>query len=161
LPSTGMRRNMAGYPRPSAGVTSTWPVCAGAPPPGGGTAQQFHCVGDPPRQTDDPLSPPCVGPYRGDNGGATSMGVSRGTIKVVLCCSSSTDNYNQAAKVVTDDRTHTPAYALLQLNCTDLVTAYMQASSLGLGCCSACMRGPPCMCRGVRLAISQPTLPGL
>lgn len=34
-----------------------------------------HCIGDPPRQTEDPQSPPCVPYFAGDNGGATSKGV--------------------------------------------------------------------------------------
>ena len=41
-----------------------------------------HCVGNPPRQTEDPQSPPCV-PYwdtSKSNGGATSMGVTADTI---------------------------------------------------------------------------------
>jgi hypothetical protein len=43
-----------------------------------------HCVGDPPRQIEDPQSPPCV-PYfdpKQDNGGATSHGVTATDIRV-------------------------------------------------------------------------------
>jgi hypothetical protein len=42
-----------------------------------------HCVGNPPRQTEDPQSPPCV-PYffEGDNGGATAKGVTKDQIIV-------------------------------------------------------------------------------
>ena len=43
-----------------------------------------RCVGDPPRQTEDPLSPPCVASYSGDNGGATYQGVTRDEIRVVF-----------------------------------------------------------------------------
>ena len=41
-----------------------------------------HCVGDPPRQTEDPQSPPCVPYYdpAANNGGATSPGVTADTI---------------------------------------------------------------------------------
>src|SRR5581483_5682288 len=47
-----------------------------APPPApAGTGSQpsgKQCVGNPPRQTEDPLSPPCVAFYSGNNGGATA-----------------------------------------------------------------------------------------
>src|SRR5688572_29355597 len=33
-----------------------------------------RCVGNPPRQTEDPMSPPCVAHYQGDNSGATAPG---------------------------------------------------------------------------------------
>ena len=36
------------------------------------------------RQTEDPMSPPCVGSFDGDNGGATSTGVTRDEIRVLL-----------------------------------------------------------------------------
>lgn len=42
------------------------------------------CFGDPPRQTEDPLSPPCVPFFDGDNGGNTWRGVSPDRIDVVL-----------------------------------------------------------------------------
>lgn len=47
-------------------------------------AEHARCVGDPPRQTEDPLSPPCVPFFDGDNGGATWPGVSGNAIDVVL-----------------------------------------------------------------------------
>ena len=43
-----------------------------------------RCVGDPPRQTEDPLSPPCIAFFEGDNGGATTKGVSRDEVRVVV-----------------------------------------------------------------------------
>jgi hypothetical protein len=43
-----------------------------------------NCVGDPPRQTEDPQSPPCVPYFKGDNGGATSTGVDKDTIRVAF-----------------------------------------------------------------------------
>ncbi|MHB8510255.1 MAG: hypothetical protein ACYDGR_16690, partial [Candidatus Dormibacteria bacterium] len=53
--------------------------------PGAGTvAQQAHCVGNPPRQTEDPLSPPCVASWQGDNGGSTGKGVSRNSVTIVV-----------------------------------------------------------------------------
>jgi hypothetical protein len=51
-----------------------------------------HCVGNPPRQTEDPLSPPCIAFFDGDNGGATAKGVTRDEIRVVFIelCSNGT-----------------------------------------------------------------------
>ena len=46
-------------------------------------ARVRRCVGDPPRQTEDPQSPPCVNYFDGDNGGATTKGVTRDEIRVV------------------------------------------------------------------------------
>ena len=44
------------------------------------------CVNTPlgPRQTEDPLSPPCVADFRGDNGGATYQGVGREEIRILV-----------------------------------------------------------------------------
>lgn len=61
-----------------------------APPPppllnqGGTPPSQKQCVGTPPRQTDDPLAPPCVGYFNGDNGGATYTGVTKDEVTVVF-----------------------------------------------------------------------------
>src|SRR5581483_1230418 len=65
-----------------AGQASGVPLQAGA----GGAAlpSQYDCVGSPPRQTEDPLSPPCVPYWRGDNGGATYQGVSASQIVVLF-----------------------------------------------------------------------------
>jgi hypothetical protein len=43
-----------------------------------------RCVGTPPRQTEDPQSPPCIAFFEGDNGGATSKGVTANEIRVVV-----------------------------------------------------------------------------
>ena len=43
-----------------------------------------RCVGTPPRQTEDPLSPPCVGFFQGDNGGATYQGVTRDEVRIII-----------------------------------------------------------------------------
>lgn len=43
-----------------------------------------RCVGSPPRQTEDPQSPPCVPYWEGDNGGATYRGVSRDEIRLEI-----------------------------------------------------------------------------
>lgn len=47
-------------------------------------ARVRRCVGSPPRQTEDPQSPPCVSYWAGDNGGATSRGVTRDEIRVSI-----------------------------------------------------------------------------
>ena len=54
------------------------------PLPGGGKSPPGkHCVGKPPRQTEDPMSPPCVPFFTGDNGGATWQGVTKDEVTVV------------------------------------------------------------------------------
>ena len=56
-------------------------------------AQLKKCVGNPPRQTEDPLSPPCVAFFEGDNFGETWKGVTRDEVQAVLKVDSgSTDN---------------------------------------------------------------------
>lgn len=47
-------------------------------------ASTKRCVGNPPKQTEDPLSPPCVASFTGDNGGATYHGVTRDEITVLI-----------------------------------------------------------------------------
>ena len=69
------------------GGEGSGPAAAPSPSPipfAGSDAILKHCVGDPPRQTEDPQSPPCVAYWQGDNGGATSPGVSRDTIWIEL-----------------------------------------------------------------------------
>jgi len=53
------------------------------PPPAQYKPRQKNCVGNPPRQTEDPLSPPCVPFWDGDNKGATWQGVTKNEIKIV------------------------------------------------------------------------------
>lgn len=49
------------------------------------TGQVFNCYpSNPPRQIADPQSPPCVTGGPADNGGATSMGVTRDTIDIAV-----------------------------------------------------------------------------
>lgn len=45
-------------------------------------ARVRRCVGDPPRQTEDPQSPPCVPYFEGDNGGETWQGVTKDEIRI-------------------------------------------------------------------------------
>ena len=57
------------------------------PPAGAGIGKSpsvKRCVGSPPRQTEDPLAPPCVSFFEGDNGGATYFGVTRDEIRVLF-----------------------------------------------------------------------------
>jgi hypothetical protein len=59
-----------------------------APPPAAPASdikvpRVHRCVGDPPRQTEDSQSPPCIAYWEGDNGGATSKGVTADQITVV------------------------------------------------------------------------------
>ncbi len=47
-------------------------------------ARVRRCVGNPPRQIEDPQSPPCVQFFEGNNGGTTWKGVTRDEIRVAL-----------------------------------------------------------------------------
>jgi hypothetical protein len=49
-----------------------------------GAATNKRCVGNPPRQTEDPLSPPCVAFFQGDNFGATYQGVTGDEIRLLV-----------------------------------------------------------------------------
>lgn len=68
---------------------TTTSLLPGATPPPSTTvpvverARVRRCVGNPPRQTEDPQSPPCVPFWQGDNGGATARGVSGTEIRIV------------------------------------------------------------------------------
>ena len=50
----------------------------------GGRPLQKKCVGNPPRQTEDPGAPPCVPFFEGDNFGATYQGVDKQAINVLV-----------------------------------------------------------------------------
>ena len=73
-----------------AGAPSEAPPQEVATPPadipaGSGTRPSTkRCVGNPPRQTEDPLSPPCVAFFEGDNFGATYAGVRGDEIRVLV-----------------------------------------------------------------------------
>lgn len=70
-----------------------------APSPPGSTIF-LHCVGDPPRQIEDPQSPPCVPYWQGSNGGATSPGVSADAIELGMPsdCQTSTGSGESATE---------------------------------------------------------------
>ncbi len=59
------------------------PADAGEPPPID-VPRIRRCIGDPPRQIEDPQSPPCVPYWEGDNGGATYKGVTGSEIRVAM-----------------------------------------------------------------------------
>ena len=50
----------------------------------GARPNQKQCVGNPPRQTEDPSSPPCVPFFEGNNFGSTYQGVSKDEIVVLV-----------------------------------------------------------------------------
>ncbi|HEV7887174.1 MAG TPA: hypothetical protein VGO92_06415, partial [Acidimicrobiales bacterium] len=54
------------------------------PPPPAVVEPGQQCVGKPPRQTVDPLSPPCVVGFDGDNFGATYQGVTDKEIRLLI-----------------------------------------------------------------------------
>jgi len=62
------------------------PLAPGDPPPAKGkTPSTKRCVGNPARQTEDPLSPPCVPDFKcEDNGGATYQGVTDKEIRILI-----------------------------------------------------------------------------
>lgn len=66
------------------------------PAPLGGPEQSRsrlkRCVGKPPRQTEDPMSPPCVAFFQGNNGGATYQGVTKDQITVLVYMDPATYN---------------------------------------------------------------------
>ena len=62
-------------------TTTPAPVAAGG---GRRRAGTKRCVGKPARQTEDPMSPPCIAFFDGDNFGATSKGVTESEIRVVF-----------------------------------------------------------------------------
>ena len=74
---------------------------AGGELPGGRaikTAGTKRCVGNPPRQTEDPLSPPCVASWTGDNGGATYQGVAADEIRVLFAFGGGETNVGASRK---------------------------------------------------------------
>ena len=84
----------------------------GTPLGAGALPSEKDCVGDPPRQTQDPLSPPCVAYYAGNNGGATYAGVTRTEVRVLIYADAEED-YN------TSEGTDS-SYSGLEGKCFDL-----------------------------------------
>ena len=53
-------------------------------PPPVKTPSTKRCVGSPPRQTEDPLAPPCVASFNADNFGTTYQGVSKEEVRILF-----------------------------------------------------------------------------
>lgn len=82
-------------------------AAAPTPTPGAGRTPEpivgnrvNKCVGDPPRQTEDPQSPPCVPYWTGDNGGRTWKGVTRDEIRVVMPSNYSFNEDNRTGRAI-------------------------------------------------------------
>lgn len=84
--------SLAGGNTIASGATADVPADLGGEVSGGGRAKNpatKRCVGNPPRQSEDPLSPPCAAFFNGDNQGETYQGVTREEIRVLFyvnCC---------------------------------------------------------------------------
>lgn len=72
--------NPTANPTTGPGVPTTGPTAA----PPTLVPRKTRCVGEPPRQTEDPQSPPCVPFFQGDNGGATNRGVTGEEILIAI-----------------------------------------------------------------------------
>ena len=72
------------------------------PIPGGKGASPSNkrCVGNPPRQTEDPTSPPCVAFFDGDNFGATYQGVAEDEVRVLIYMTGGVRYINSSKKEV-------------------------------------------------------------
>lgn len=79
---SGLFGNPGGAPAGGGGLPTPTPTPSPSPsvplPP---QAASFNCVGNPPRQTFDPQSPPCISGWVGDNGGATAPGVTANEVR--------------------------------------------------------------------------------
>jgi hypothetical protein len=73
-----------GQGSPVPAVTTTTAAAPVSGPSGLRKAGTKRCVGQPPRQTEDPLSPPCIAYFSGDNGGATWRGVTDAEVRVAI-----------------------------------------------------------------------------
>jgi hypothetical protein len=71
-------------PGPAPAAEAPPPPPAVALPPAIKTPSTKRCVGKPPRQTEDPLAPPCVASFTGDNFGVTYQGVTKDEIAVLF-----------------------------------------------------------------------------
>lgn len=73
---------------PGTTAPPTRPPVGPSTGPSGGpvidVARVSRCVGNPPRQTEDPQSPPCIPYFEGDNGKATSPGVTENEIRIAM-----------------------------------------------------------------------------
>ena len=76
--------NPPGSPSPSPTPSKAARPSPSATPTEPPQAAVHACVGDPPRQIEDPQSPPCVAYWKGNNGGATSYGVTADEIRIAV-----------------------------------------------------------------------------
>jgi len=74
----------AGTPSATPSASASAAAKPTAPPPEVPVDPGHHCVGDPPRQTFDTQSPPCVASWQGQNGGATTKGVTGTSIRIYV-----------------------------------------------------------------------------
>src|SRR5579884_3537456 len=79
----GSGQNGAAVGTPTPSPTATPPQAAPTLP-AGNPPVVLQCIGNPPRQIEDPQSPPCVPSWSGNNGGSTSPGVTGNSITVVI-----------------------------------------------------------------------------
>jgi hypothetical protein len=79
--SSSAQETPATVPAPDGGGG---PIGPGTGPVVGRSPGTKRCVGNPPRQTSDPLSPPCVSHFDGNNFGSTYRGVSADEIRVLI-----------------------------------------------------------------------------
>ena len=77
--SSGVAEDAEGGEGP--GGTAPLPPLAGGK---GVNPSTKRCVGNPPRQTEDPSSPPCVAFFNGNNFGATYQGVTQDEIRILI-----------------------------------------------------------------------------
>jgi hypothetical protein len=89
-PNQAAAVNGTGEGRAPGRGPGTGPGSGGTPTPAPSVlaipaGQLKQCVGPPPlRQIEDPQSPPCIAYWKGDNGGATSKGVTRDSIYISI-----------------------------------------------------------------------------
>ena len=84
----------AGVPPPEEDEVAAPPGLppAAVLPPSVKTPSTKRCVGNPPRQTEDPLAPPCVASFSGDNFGATyANGVTKEEVRILFYFDNFTD----------------------------------------------------------------------
>ncbi len=90
----------------AGGLCATGQLCEGSVTPGISPSKKViekarvrRCVGDPPRQIEDPQSPPCLNYWQGDNGGATTKGVTRDETRVSYAYDGSRESINLAEAI--------------------------------------------------------------
>ncbi len=80
----GSAPGAAGSPSPSPSASPSAATPTPTPSKVAGNLLK-NCVGpDPKRQIEDPQSPPCIAYWKGDNGGATSRGVTRDAVYIAV-----------------------------------------------------------------------------